>query len=302
VARLRKPPRSGCARPPSRRSLRPNEVRLRDWRIEVDPRALPPGTPRGLRLLRIAERRALPRRPPRVTPRRHMKISLRIRRARTCARLEKLADSRLTTKLWRRAGNAASRKEANCVCSISRTRAVNCVLQGEKVDFVWSRSEAAAVAGHRDDLRPQASRHRSRDDGGASLQARTGFTKALCRAHNIPDRRYEAHRSPSQAYARNRAGAGRHQGGRACGRKGASRGKNLAEAEAAIDMMFPAGLEKRAPRGVLEEFRVGEEALVFALCDGETEIPLASAQGPQAPPSMAPRVRNGGMGAFRPRR
>ena len=60
--------------------------------------------------------------------------------------------------------------------------------------------------------------------------------------------------------------------------KGVVVAETLAEAEAAIDMMFGGGLGAAGAEVVVEEFLVGEEASFFALCDGETAIPLASAQ------------------------
>ena len=74
----------------------------------------------------------------------------------------------------------------------------------------------------------------------------------------------------------------------------------MAEAEAAIDMMFGGGLGDAGAEVVIEEFLDGEEASFFALCDGETAIPLVSAQdhkrvfdGDQGP-------NTGGMGAYSP--
>ena len=43
-------------------------------------------------------------------------------------------------------------------------------------------------------------------------------------------------------------------------------------------MMFGGGLGEAGAEVVVEEFLHGEEASFFALCDGETAIPLASAQ------------------------
>ena len=75
--------------------------------------------------------------------------------------------------------------------------------------------------------------------------------------------------------------------------------QSIAEAEAAIDMMFGGGLGSAGTEVVAEEFLQGEEASFFALCDGETAIPLASAQdhavfdGDEGP-------NTGGMGAYSP--
>ena len=82
--------------------------------------------------------------------------------------------------------------------------------------------------------------------------------------------------------------------------KGVVVAQTVAEAEAAIDMMFGGGLGDAGAEVVVEEFLDGEEASFFALCDGETAIPLVSAQdhkrvfdGDQGP-------NTGGMGAYSP--
>ena len=64
--------------------------------------------------------------------------------------------------------------------------------------------------------------------------------------------------------------------------KGVVIAETIAEAEAAIDMMFGGGLGDAGAEVVIEEFLVGEEASFFALCDGETAIPLGVGAGPQA--------------------
>ena len=75
---------------------------------------------------------------------------------------------------------------------------------------------------------------------------------------------------------------------------------DLAEAEAAIDMMFEGGLGAAGAEVVVEEFLVGEEASFFALCDGETAIPLASAQDHKRVGDGDTGPNTGGMGAYSP--
>ena len=54
-------------------------------------------------------------------------------------------------------------------------------------------------------------------------------------------------------------------------------------------MMFGGALGEAGAEVVIEEFLDGEEASFFALCDGETAIPLAVGAGPQARRSTATR-------------
>jgi phosphoribosylamine--glycine ligase len=76
--------------------------------------------------------------------------------------------------------------------------------------------------------------------------------------------------------------------------------ERLPDAEAAIDMMFGGGLGHAGAEVVVEEFLVGEEASFFALCDGETAIPLASAQDHKRVGDGDTGPNTGGMGAYSP--
>jgi phosphoribosylamine--glycine ligase len=82
--------------------------------------------------------------------------------------------------------------------------------------------------------------------------------------------------------------------------KGVVVAETLAEAEAAIDMMFEGGLGAAGAEVVIEEFMVGEEASFFALCDGETAIALASAQDHKRVGDGDTGPNTGGMGAYSP--
>ena len=76
--------------------------------------------------------------------------------------------------------------------------------------------------------------------------------------------------------------------------------QTIAEAEAAIDMMFGGGLGEAGGEVVIEEFLDGEEASFFALCDGETAIPLSTAQDHKRAYDGDQGPNTGGMGAYSP--
>ena len=65
-------------------------------------------------------------------------------------------------------------------------------------------------------------------------------------------------------------------------------------------MMFGGGLGEAGAEVVVEEFLAGEEASFFALCDGETAIPLASAQDHKRVFDGDRGPNTGGMGAYSP--
>src|SRR5581483_6136160 len=82
--------------------------------------------------------------------------------------------------------------------------------------------------------------------------------------------------------------------------KGVVVAQTLAEANAAVDMMFEGGLGAAGAEVVIEEFLEGEEASFFALCDGETAIALASAQDHKRVGDGDTGPNTGGMGAYSP--
>jgi len=82
--------------------------------------------------------------------------------------------------------------------------------------------------------------------------------------------------------------------------KGVVVAQDIAEAEAAIDMMFGGALGEAGGEVVIEEFLDGEEASFFALCDGATAIPLTTAQDHKRAFDGDKGPNTGGMGAYSP--
>src|ERR1700684_356471 len=82
--------------------------------------------------------------------------------------------------------------------------------------------------------------------------------------------------------------------------KGVVVAQTVAEAEAAVDMMFGGGLGEAGGEVVIEEFLTGEEASFFALCDGETAMALTTAQDHKRAFDGDQGPNTGGMGAYSP--
>src|SRR5882757_3431190 len=215
----------------------------------------------------------------------------------------KIAASPLTTKLWCAPGNAGIAREAECVpLDITDHAAVIAFCKANKVDFVVVGPEGPLVAGIVDDLEAAGFRTFGPDKSAARLEGSKGFTKDMCRAHNIPTAAYERFTAPEPAKAYARAQTAPiviKADGLAAG-KGVIIAETLSEAEAAIDMMFGGGLGEAGAEVVVEEFLTGEEASFFALCDGETAIPLISAQDHKRVHDGDLGPNTGGMGAYSP--
>ena len=120
--------------------------------------------------------------------------------------------------------------------------------------------------------------------------------------HGIPTAAYERFRTADQAKAYVRARGAPivvKADGLAAG-KGVVVAETLAEAEVAIDMILGGDLGAAGAELVIEEFLNGEEASFFALCDGETALPLASAQDHKRAFDGDNGPNTGGMGAYSP--
>jgi phosphoribosylamine--glycine ligase len=82
--------------------------------------------------------------------------------------------------------------------------------------------------------------------------------------------------------------------------KGVVIAQTRAEADDAIDACFSGTFGAAGTEVVIEEFLVGEEASFFALTDGETALPLATAQDHKRAYDGDQGPNTGGMGAYSP--
>jgi phosphoribosylamine--glycine ligase len=215
----------------------------------------------------------------------------------------KMAASPLSEKLYCAPGNAGIAREAQCVpLDLADHAAVIVFCKSHKIDLVVVGPEVPLCAGIVDDLEAAGIKAFGPSKWAARLEASKGFTKDLCKANRIPTAAYERFKGASAAkdYVR-RQGAPIvvKADGLAAG-KGVVVAETIAEAEAAIDMMFDGGLGQPAWEIVIEDCLVGEEASFFALCDGETAVQLASAQDHKRVGDGDNGPNTGGMGAYSP--
>ena len=215
----------------------------------------------------------------------------------------KMAASPLVDRLICAPGNAGIAREAECVAlDIADNVRVVAHCRDNDIDFVVVGPEAPLCAGIVDDLEAAGIKAFGPSRAAARLEGSKGFTKDLCRAHGIPTAGYERFRaaSPAKDYIRSRGAPVVVKADGLAAGKGVVVAKDLAEAEAAIDMMFGGALGEAGGEIVIEEFLDGEEASFFALCDGETAIALASAQDHKRAGDGDTGPNTGGMGAYSP--
>jgi phosphoribosylamine--glycine ligase len=215
----------------------------------------------------------------------------------------KIAASPLTERLYCAPGNAGIAREAECVAlDLADHAAVAAFCRGHGIDLVVVGPEAPLCAGIVDDLESAGIKTFGPSRAAARLEGSKGFTKELCRTNGIPTAAFARFADASAAKANIRSRGAPivvKADGLAAG-KGVIVAPTAAEAEAAVDMMFGGGLGEAGAEVVLEDFLDGEEASFFALCDGETAIPLATAQDHKRAFDGDKGPNTGGMGAYSP--
>ena len=215
----------------------------------------------------------------------------------------KIAASPLVTKLWCAPGNAGIAREAECVVlDIGDHAAVIDFCKTNAVDLVVVGPETPLAAGIVDDLAGAGVKAFGPSKLAAQLEGSKGFTKALCTEFGIPTGAYGRFGNAAEALAYVRT-----QGapivvkadGLAAG-KGVVVAQTLREAEDAIAMMFDGAFGAAGAEVVIEEFLSGREISFFALSDGDTAIPLATAQDHKRVFDLDQGPNTGGMGAYSP--
>jgi phosphoribosylamine---glycine ligase len=215
----------------------------------------------------------------------------------------KMAASPLTDRLFCAPGNAGIAQEAECIAlDLAEHAAIIAFCRANRIDFVVVGPEAPLCAGIVDDLEAAGIKAFGPSRVAAQLEGSKGFTKDLCRSAGIPTAAYERFRTAGEAkaYARSRGAPIVVKADGLAAGKGVVVAESVAEAEAAIEMILGGELGAAGAELVIEEFLAGEEASFFALCDGETALPLASAQDHKRVYDGDKGPNTGGMGAYSP--
>jgi phosphoribosylamine--glycine ligase len=215
----------------------------------------------------------------------------------------KIAASPLVERLYCAPGNAGIAQEAELVpLDLADHPAVIAFCREKKIDLVVVGPEGPLCDGLVDDLEAAGIKAFGPSKDAARLEGSKGFTKDLCRANDIPTAAYERFTAaePAKAYVRQQGAPIVVKADGLAAGKGVVVAETVAEAQAAIDMIFAGDLGAAGAELVVEEFLTGEEASFFVLADGTNAIPLATAQdhkrvfdGDQGP-------NTGGMGAYSP--
>jgi phosphoribosylamine--glycine ligase len=215
-----------------------------------------------------------------------------------------LAASPRLSKLICAPGNGGMASLAECVpLDAADHAAVLALCRARAIDLVVIGPEAPLVAGLADDLRAQGIKVFGPSKAAARLEGSKGFTKDLCREAGIPTADYgrfaDARSAKAYVTAVGRLPIVVKADGLAAG-KGVVVAATREEAERAIDACFAGAFGAAGSEVVIEDFLEGEEVSFFALCDGETVLPLATAQDHKRVLDGDRGPNTGGMGAYSP--
>jgi phosphoribosylamine--glycine ligase len=215
-----------------------------------------------------------------------------------------ISASPLCTKLYCAPGNAGIAQVAECIDVPAEDVAAQVALaRREKIDFVVVGPEGPLVAGLADRLGEAGIKIFGPSAKAAQLEGSKGFTKELCRRHHIPTAAYERFTELAKAETYIRATGAPivvKADGLAAG-KGVVVAETVEQALAAVrDILSGNRFGSAGASVVVEEFMEGEEASLFALCDGEHALPLAGVQDHKRAFDGDKGPNTGGMGAYSP--
>jgi len=209
-----------------------------------------------------------------------------------------IAASPLCDKLFCAPGNAGIANEAECVpINVLDIEGLVGFARENRVDFVVVGPEAPLAAGLVDRLEAAGIAAFGPSAAAARLEASKGFMKDFCARHDIPTAAYRRFSDAEAAkdFIRSQGAPVVVKADGLAAGKGVIVARTVDEALAAAE-----ALQRYGGGIVVEEFLEGEEASFFALVDGRTALPLASAQDHKRVGDGDTGPNTGGMGAYSP--
>lgn len=200
-------------------------------------------------------------------------------------------------------GNAGIAEIAECArLEIETGARVVDFCDANSVDFVIVGPEAPLAAGVADRLREAGIAVFGPSQAAARLETSKSFTKEICDAAGVPTARHArfTEAQAAKAYVKARGAPIVVKADGLAAGKGVIVADTVAEAHAAIDDMFAGAFGAAGAEVVIEEFMTGEEASFFVLCDGETALPIGTAQDHKRVGEGDTGPNTGGMGAYSP--
>ncbi len=200
-------------------------------------------------------------------------------------------------------GNAGIAEIADCATlDIEDGGLVTDFAVENSIDFVIIGPEAPLAAGVADRLREAGIACFGPSRDAARLEASKAFTKEICDACGAPTARWArfAEAEAARAYVRQQGAPIVVKADGLAAGKGVIVAMTLDEALAAVDNIFGGAFGAAGAEVVIEDFMEGEEASFFVLSDGETVLPIGTAQDHKRVGEGDTGPNTGGMGAYSP--
>ena len=215
----------------------------------------------------------------------------------------KIAQSPLVERLSVAPGNAGTAGVAqNIALDIMDGEAVAAWCRAEAVGLVVVGPEAPLAVGVADTLRAAGIATFGPSQAAAQLEASKAFTKEVCDACGAPTAAWTRFddRAAALAYVREKGAPIVIKADGLAAGKGVIVAMTLEEATEGVETVFSGTFGTAGAEVVIEEFMDGEEASFFVLTDGETVLPLATAQDHKRAYDGDEGPNTGGMGAYSP--
>ena len=200
-------------------------------------------------------------------------------------------------------GNAGIAEIADCAAlDIEDGGAVVGFAEENAIDFVIIGPEAPLAAGVSDRLRAAGIPVFGPSGAAAQLEASKAFTKQVCDAAGAPTAAYGhfTDLTAAQDYIPAQGAPIVIKADGLAAGKGVIIAETEADALSAVEDMFSGAFGEAGAEVVIEEFMTGEEASFFVLCDGETVLPIGTAQDHKRVGEGDTGPNTGGMGAYSP--
>ncbi len=216
-----------------------------------------------------------------------------------------LAASPLADAVLCAPGNAGIARDAECVAvAVDDIEGLVALARSREIDLVVVGPELPLVLGLVDRLEALGIRAFGPTAAAARLEGSKAFMKAFCARHNIPTAAHAVFTSdrPDAALAHVEAAPLPivvKADGLASG-KGVVIAETRDAARQAVDSAFAGAFGEAGTTLVIEEFLEGEEASLFAICDGRTALEIGTAQDYKRAFDGDKGPNTGGMGACSP--
>ncbi|WP_191060272.1 phosphoribosylamine--glycine ligase [Geminicoccus harenae] len=216
-----------------------------------------------------------------------------------------LAASPMVTEVLCAPGNAGIEAVARCIpVAVDDIDGLVRLARDEEVGLVVVGPELPLTLGLVDRLAGEGIRAFGPSAAAARLESSKAFTKEFCTRHDIPTARYrtftQEDAEAARAYVRAEGAPIVIKADGLAAGKGVVVATTLDEALAAVDDALAGGFGAAGATLVIEECLVGEEASLFALCDGRHALEIGTAQDHKRAFDGDQGPNTGGMGAYSP--